>query len=370
MKRVLELFGEPIATGGQETYVLSQIQNMNLAGLQIDCMTPYGCESDLQRKRINDWGGQVYELNMPFKPGRSRRYVQKPLSEFLVLHPYDVIHIHSGSTSMLALAARVSKKTTGAKVIVHSHNAPQSMTMRKRLIRLLSSYDMENADVFCACSDEAAKSKYLPRDCESVKILRNGIDIKKYQEAFSHRADIRSRYLSDDSCFVLGHVGRLAVEKNHTFTLLVFKKLLDIKPNSELWLIGDGPERSAIEEQVAQMDLGKHVRMFGSRSDVEDLMSAFDGFIFPSLFEGLPYSLLEAQMSGLPCFANELVIHGCDIDKELMHGMSLNDDPSLWAQAISSECVSREPGKSSLFEAAGFDVVQSANDLECLYRSL
>ena len=370
MKRVLEIFGEPISIGGQESYVFNQIEKMNLDGLQIDCLTPYRCESELQRARVNDWGGKVYELRLPFKPGGSRYYIRRPLSNFLSSHKYDLIHIHSGSTSMLALSSYVSKKATGAKVIVHSHNAAQSMTIKKRLIRWLSSFEMESADVFCACSEEAAMSKFLPRVCNSVKIMHNGIDSRNFQESFSQRYYVRSKYLTDDTTFVLGHVGRMAVEKNHPFILQVFSELLDIKPNSELWFIGDGPERAFIEKQVDHMKLNNRVRLFGSRSDVESFMAAFDGFIFPSLFEGLPISLLEAQASGLHCFTNELVIHGCDIDKELVHGLSLNDDPGLWARVISSECTNRAPGNSCLFEAAGFDVAHSAKELEHLYRCL
>lgn len=368
MKRILELFGEPISIGGQETYVVNHVLHMDKSGMQVDCLTPYTCESEAQRKKVNSWGGEVYELGLPFMPGKSREYVASHLSKFLDDKQYDVVHIHSGSTSMLAIAAdRVKEKTT-AFVIVHSHNAADRMTLKKQIIRCLYAPKMMQADMLCACSEKAAESKFIPSVQAKVKILRNGIDSRKFINAFMQRRQTRAELLNDNSTFVLTHVGRLAPEKNHSFILDVFSHLVRLKHNVVLWLIGEGQERKNIEARVGELGLESQVRLFGSRDDIEALLAASDAFIFPSRFEGLPFSLLEAQASGLHCYVNGNVINGCVVDSKLIHSMSLEDAPKKWASEIAALDTERLPGSQVLFENAGFDISQSSQILEQIYR--
>ena len=162
MKRVLEVFGEPISRGGQESYVMSALQNMKLSDLHIDLFTPYYCDNQLYVDYINSIGGHVSHAEMPFKVGGTRREVISCFDNYLQKNEkYDVVHIHSGSISVLAYYARVASKNGVEKVIVHSHSSGAKENIKHFLMKLYAAGIFKTyATDFCACSIEAARWKF------------------------------------------------------------------------------------------------------------------------------------------------------------------------------------------------------------------
>lgn len=365
--RVLELFGEPISSGGQESAVSNFVSHMDMEGLHIDYLTPYYCDSERHRKVVEDHGGQVFALGENFNPGGSRFYLAKPLREFFASHPYDVVHIHSGSTTFLAIAAKAAKQGGTKRVIVHSHSPLEAMQVRNKLIRALSALLMNPyVDRYCACSRGAAVAKFTPSIQKQVMFLNNGVDLSRFRSNSQVKANTRRALGIANDVLVVGHVGRMCYEKNHTFLLDVFLEILAKGVSSHLLLLGDGELRAQVEQKVSDLGIGENVTLMGNVQNVEDYMQAMDILVFPSKYEGLPMVLVEAQAVGLP-----LVVSDCVTDEVLISNdyqrLSLSDSPQEWAE----KTILLESGRNRLDQepasARAFDADVVAAKVRSLY---
>lgn len=168
---------------------------------------------------------------------------------------------------------------------------------------------------------------------------------------------------------VVGHVGRFQPVKNHEFIVRVFSELLKRDPGALLLLAGEGETMGSTKGLVDALGINASVRFLGVRSDVANLMQAMDVFIMPSLYEGLPMVLVEAQSSGLPCLISETIPDDCDIDRGLVCRLPLSDSVDKWASRL-SECIVSEGNRAcgvQAVQAAGFDAIEQANRLQEFY---
>ena len=150
-----------------------------------------------------------------------------------------------------------------------------------------------------------------------VTILPNAIDPERFKFSESARCEIRKQYGIKDDDFVIGHVGRFYPQKNHNFLIDVFSEVHKQKPNAKLLLLGDGPLQEKIREKTEILDIAESVVFAGLQKDPAPFYSAMDVFAFPSLWEGLPLTLVEAQYSGLPCMVSEHVTKEVEISSRL-----------------------------------------------------
>ena len=363
--RVLEAFGEPIADGGQEAFVFGVLEKMDMTGLKADCLTAYDCRSMRYRSLAERKGGRIYALNLPFSPGKSRENIRKPFREFLRDHKYDIVHIHSGSISVLAIMAEEADKAGAGKVIVHSHASGDRDDLKHKVLRYLSSFPMSrHVDIYCACSKEAAEWKFEPKYSKDAVIIKNGIDPDRFRYDPEIRVLMRQK-LGLDGKFVAGHVGRFSKEKNHRFLISVFENVLHDIPSAHLLLVGTGDELEDIKELVENKGLTQNVTFTGSVDNVEDYLQAMDVFVLPSLFEGLGIAAVEAQCSGLPVIASDAV--PSDADTGNMTFCSLDSPASVWAQEIGKKRNEVRKDSRPAAEEAGFDINETAGLVRELY---
>ena len=369
MKKVLEVFGEPIATGGQETFVFNNLQSMDSNKFKFDFLTPYSCDNAGRREDIKRLDGSLYELNCSFLPGKSRELIKGPVTVFFEKNKYDVVHIHSGSTSVLAIVSEIAKKTGTPKVIVHSHCALEKITLLNKINRRLCGMRMKkNVDVYCACSEEAALAKFCPEILPKVQVIHNGIDLDKYKRTDTNRKALRERFNAKDTDLVIGHIGRMTYQKNQEYALSVFRTIHSIRPNSQLWLIGDGPDFETIKKKVNELGLKDCVKLLGLIRDTSRYYQAFDAFIFPSRFEGLPISLIEAEAAGLPCAVSDHVSRESDIVGDFVRYIPL-DNKRAWIDFFVYEATRFNAKATDQLTKAGFSVRDSAKVLEQIYLS-
>lgn len=369
MKKVLEVFGEPIATGGQETFVFNNLQSMDSDKFKFDFLTPYSCDNDGRREDIKHLGGALYELNCPFLPGKSRELIREPVKCFFEKNKYDVVHIHSGSTSVLAIVSEIAKEAGTPKVIVHSHCALEKITLFNRLNRRLCGMHMKKSvDVYCACSEEAALAKFCPEILSKVQIIRNGIDLNKYKRNNATRRALRERLNAKDTDLVIGHVGRMTFQKNQEYALSVFSAVHSVRPDSQLWLIGDGPEFETIKNEVSELGFEDSVKLLGLIRDTSCYYQAFDAFIFPSRFEGLPIALVEAEAAGLPCAISDHVSQESNIVGDFARYIPL-ENKKAWVDFFVHETNRFNEKATEQLTKAGFSVRDSARVLEQIYLS-
>ena len=201
----------------------------------------------------------------------------------------------------------------------------------------------------------------------SFHILNNAIDCASYTYAPKHRQNARSIFSISDSTFVIGHVGRFSPPKNHTLLIDIFASIHKQRPDSALLLVGDGELRAQIESRVRDLGLQEHVIFTGVRSDVADLMQAMDIFVFPSLYEGLPVTMVEAQAAGLPCFISDKVPRDCVLT-DLVTQIPLDASPDQWSESILC-CAQTRNNTYNQLCAAGFDIKRNAHWLENYYLS-
>ena len=365
--RVLELFGEPISYGGQESFVIGALTHMDMTDLTIDCCTPYYCDNENHRDTIRKLGGEVYEFGLAFEPGKSRGNVEEPLAAFLGAKSYDVVHIHSGSTTFLSKASRVAKLAGTRKVIVHSHATVERVSFKKRLIREYAAFDMRRfPDEYCACSEQAGRVKYTDDVMNKLVIIKNGVDINEFRYDSSARKKMRNAIGVSDDAFVVGHVGRFSPEKNHDFLLRVFSEVCLVAEDARLLLVGDGPTMDEIRELSHRLGIKDKVVFTGNTSDVASYLQAMDVFVFPSVFEGLGIVAIEAQAAGLPVVASNTVPLDAKIT-ENYRCLSLDAGISIWRDAIVEFRGLTRKDQSDMIVEAGFDVNGTAATLRDLY---
>ena len=193
------------------------------------------------------------------------------------------------------------------------------------------------SDLRFACSDDAAEWMF-PKSVVEKKgytVISNGIEVEKFLYSEESAAEIRKELGLQDK-FVICHVGRIDVQKNHKFLLEVFDEVLKRKPNSKLLLVGTGPMEKQVKEQAKQLGISENTVFLGIRRDVEKIMCASDAFCLPSLFEGLGIVNIEAQACGLPCYISDVINEEVDITP-LIQKESLQASPEKWAERICSE---------------------------------
>ena len=169
-----------------------------------------------------------------------------------------------------------------------------------------------------------------------------------------------------EDAFVVGHVGRFCPVKNHAFLLDVFDQLRQENERAVLLLVGDGELRSSMEEKAKTMGLEDYVLFTGVRSDVCDLMQAMDVFVFPSLYEGLPVSLVEAQAAGLPCVISDGVPEACMLT-DLVQRVALEESARQWTERILATRATVRRDRFEEIAAGGYDIVSNAAWLQQYY---
>ena len=335
--RILEITGEPILHGGQENFIYNILENIKNSDLKFDVMTPYNCDNDKFRELIRSKGGKVYELNLEFRPWKSRKLIYQPVLDFLRSQKYDVIHIHSGSISVLAYEAKAAKKAGINKIIVHSHSTGVK-GFKHTLIQ----------------------TAFSPL----VIVIKNGINIKRFERNNTRGRELREKYHIPDDAYVIGHVGRFTLEKNHSFLIDVFEKVNEAIPNSYLLLVGEGELLEEIRVKASTLKLPGNVIFTGVVDEPQDYYNAMSCFALPSLYEGFSFVTLEAQANGLPCLVSTGVPDAVIINRNIMR-MEL--DSQKWAEYILNHIGIRDANYTNIKEMAQFDICIAAKEIEELY---
>ena len=353
--------------GGAEAMIMNYMRNINRDVIKFDFLTNRDYQAAYEDE-IESLGGKVYHM-CPMYPGKFRQY-KREVREFLKEHPeYKIIHSNLEERSYFAL--KEAKKLGVPVRISHSHNRPLGFNL-KLIMRYYFRFMLKyyNTHMF-SCGVEAGDWLYGKKNRDKVIIMNNAIDAKEYTYD-TNKSLAMKETLGISGKTVIGHVGRFFAQKNHPFLIDIFKAIHDKDANTVLLLVGGGEQDDALKNQmkqkVADLGLSDCVQFLGVRADVADLMQAFDLFLLPSLFEGLPVTMVEAQASGLPCVISDKVPIQCDITGNVKV-VGLEDSPEKWADTVLEYL--REFVRKETFEKvkkAGFDIQENAKWLEEFYR--
>ncbi|KIL49348.1 glycosyltransferase family 1 protein [Jeotgalibacillus soli] len=351
--------------GGAETLIMNLYRNVDRSKIQFDFLT---CKEGIFDKEILEMGGRIHRIPYVTEIGHTA-YVKK-LNHFFQKHStYQIIHSHMDKMSGLVLQA--AKKAAIPVRIAHSHNTQSEGGLAQKLYKWYVGNKINlSATHLYACSDAAAKWLFNERSKETY-VLKNGIECEKYQFSLDVRSRVRNELRLGSESLVIGHIGRFNHQKNHLFLLEVFMDLLKVVPHAILVLAGDGKLRTKIEEKIKEYELEDHVKLLGVREDIHMLLQAFDLFVFPSLHEGLPVTLIEAQGSGLPCIISNSITKEADMGAGLVQYLSL-DDKSVWIEAIYNTVLKKSPREiaESALDQNGYNIRKTAEFTQISYLAL
>lgn len=369
--RILQILCEPISNGGQESFIMNMYRNIDRDKIQFDFFTPYYCDNEKLKTEIKEMGGNVYALNGDFDGKERKKYLRKNVKKFLETNKYDFVHIHSGSIYSLITVAKIAKKNATKNVIVHSHCGGFD-NLKYRIIKFVSKpYMLKYPDKYYACSKLAAEWKYPKKVIKNNEyiVLKNAIDTSKIYFSEEIRQEYRKN-MNLENNFVVGHIGRFAIQKNHDFLIDVFYQILKKKSNAELLLIGVGELQNEIIEKVKMLGIENNVHFLGIRNDINGLLNAMDIFLLPSFFEGLPVVGVEAQATGLPVYASDRITKELPIN-ELSHYYSLESSAKEWSDNIIEDIENfRRENTTKKIIQEGYDVKEAAKLMENYYISM
>ena len=359
MERVLH-YVAIMNRAGEETFIMNVFRSIDRSRVLFDFLVTVDQEGDYDSE-IKELGGRIRHLPRVEKGGPLKRIVNfmrlcrflKPLKD-----EYAAFHIHTQHAMDATLDAMAAKLAGFRKVIVHSHSTSTQFHIKAHYIfRPI----LNNMRIYrFACSDLAGKWLYGEKG--RFHIINNGIRTDDFLYSKQNRDRIRSEEGWGDHR-VIGHVGSFTYPKNHAFLLEIFKAFLKYDGDAVLAMAGKGELMDQIREKAEELGIADNVRFLGSRGDVNALYSAFDALLFPSHYEGLPVTLVEAQASGLPCLISDVITKETDIIPELQR-MSLEQSPGEWAEKLyEMACSGERKNMKEQIIRSGFDIKKTARKL-------
>ncbi|MBI9065664.1 MAG: glycosyltransferase family 1 protein [Salinivirgaceae bacterium] len=349
--------------GGSEAFIMNVYRNIDRSKVQFDFILYRKEECDFNEE-IRQLGGRIFWV--PRYTGKNHFKFKNAWNKFFKEHSeYKIIHGHVRSAASIYLS--IARKY-GLRTIAHSHSTSSRGNILEQLGKKILQYPIRKiADHLFACSEKAGK--WLFGKNRNFKVINNAIEVDKYIFEKSVRAAKRDELKIKDK-FVIGHIGTFTHPKNHSFLIDVFKEIHKKYSNAVLLLIGKGELQSIIEKKVNYLGLTENVIFTGVRADIPELLQAMDVFVFPSLFEGLPVTLIEAQASGLKCVVSDSITKEVGIT-DCLEFVSLKDSPAIWSNKIidSFSCFIRKNNYEEV-KTNGYDIQATSNWLEFFYMSL
>lgn len=269
-------------------------------------------------------------------------------------HRIDVLHVHNPITAFIH---NYYAKKQGVKVrIYHNHSSQFSDTILKSIRnRFLVFLALRNATHRVSCGKLAGIKIFGNK---SYQIVPNAIDINKYKFSLKYRKEIREEFHIEEHQKVVGMIGIINRFKNQNFLIEIAKKLPDVT----FLFVGEGPDRIFLEANSKELI---NVIFTGKREDAYKFYSAFDFFAFPSLYEGFPMVLIEAQCSGVNIIMNETIDSTTQVANNICTALPL--DKNKWIDYIQNVQVmnnKRDFDKRLM----AFDINENINNLKEIYQ--
>jgi glycosyltransferase involved in cell wall biosynthesis len=358
--------------GGAETLVKEYALHMKQDKFEVVILC-YEHTGSPYEKQLEAAGIRIIYAGEPWEKWKKRGLIGKivrhyglffSIRKYLRKETPDVIHAHLHVNKYV----RFAKVSHDTMLVYTVHTEPKLLWDRKIWRRridfqaakwLVRHYNMR----LIVLHDDMRKEVNELFGVDNSIVVNNGIDLARFQQKCD-KNEMRRKFQIPEDNFVIGHVGRFSEVKNHRFLLEIFGEIAKQMENAFLLLVGDGEERGFVEAELKRRNLGDKYKILSNRSDVDELMSAMDVFVFPSLFEGLPVVLIEAQAKGLPCVVSDRVPAAAAISN-LVEVHSLEASAGEWADTICKKNRAVQPVYDRLEE---WDMKNITKKLERIYR--
>lgn len=372
MIRVLQVF-TIMNRGGAESMIMNYYRKIDRKKVQFDFLV-HRSEPGAFDDEIKSLGGVIYRLD-PINPLFPKGYYNS-LRNFLNVHnSYQIIHSHLNTFSCFPL--KIAQEFNIPCRIAHAHIAIDRLSLLsivsqkesiketlKKVIKLQLKKKIHRSTThYFSCGEKAGK--WLFGDKTPFATMNNAIDADKFiynpQIALEYRKKLQLK-----NELVLGHVGRFTSQKNHFFLLQIFASLVKLKSESRLVLVGDGPLRSKIEQEVEKLGIKDKVLILGVRTDIPELYQLFDVFVFPSFYEGLPVTLIEAQAAGLNTLASDTITKEVQLTSNI-HFLPIEETPEIWANKIMELSSYLRQDMKGVITTKAYDIISNTEKIQKFY---
>ena len=356
MKRLLCIVGSMNA-GGAETFLMKMYRQIDRSQYQFDFAVATKNKSFYDDEIVN-LGGRIFYIP-PKSEGLIKNFTS--IVKLVRKEQYKSV-LRSSQHSLSALELFAAWIGGATKRIYRSSNSRITGTKKTEyyLHRIFMFMPILFANIRIAPSAEAAEFMF-GKKCILKKrafLIHNSLDTSSYSFNLTARNQIRKELNISDDELLIGHIGRFNHQKNHSFLIDIFKKYLQLNSKAKLILVGDGELRSSIKEKVMKYKISDKVIFTGIRKDIPQLLSAFDLFLFPSFYEGMPNTVIEAQTSGLPCIISNSITKEVEVT-DLINFVSLNADSNIWANKIIEIQKNKKKNReqySTIMKQKGYDI--------------
>ena len=363
MIRILHIMGD-MSMGGAETHIMKIYREINREVIQFDFLL------NVQDRRyyedeIELLGGRIFR-----ETPKTKNLLKNFLDTYKIVKKNKYKIVLKCSEHSLSWTDMLAAKIGGASIrIMRSTNSKASSSKLSSLLHYLSRPILNNLTTLkIAPSKIAGEWLFGKHAVNDLVIIKNGIPMDR----FSYNSNIRNKIREElglSSKYIIGHVGRFETQKNHFYLLDIFKSVLDYNENAVLILLGEGQLQSSIKFYVNELGISRKVFFLGVISDVEDLMMAMDVLVLPSLYEGLPNCVIEAQALGLECIISDTITKEVGIS-DLVTFLPLVENNKIWVDEILKHANGYERKEiNSLLLKEGYDIKQVARWFEEYYIS-
>ena len=352
--------------GGAENALMNYYRHIDRTKVQFDFLLTDNDKCQFEDE-ILALGGRAFRVPL--------LTMSKPLpyligvNEFFHSHPeYKIVHSHTSSKSVFPLW--IAKKNGVPVRISHSHSSMAEGGIMGRIRIALKPFLRLVATDWLTCGLQAGEYLYGRKAMQAskAKIFRNVIECDKYRLNLEMRTKIRKDLNINDDCIVIGHTARFSEVKNHKFDVQILKEIEELYPNCKLLEVGLGV-KEGLSDYARDEGVYEDIIFTGVVKNVWDYEQAMDAFILPSFNEGLPLSIIEAQVSGLPCFTTEgTVSKECSVT-DLVTYTRLEEGAKVWAEKIYASRKIERRDRYDEIVAAGYDAETSARELQEFYLS-
>ena len=381
--RVLHVLGNT-NLGGAESRIMDLYRHTDRNRVQFDFLV-HSREEGFFEKEIRELGGRI------FRVPRFRIYnyfsYRKALKEFFRKH-HEFALVQGHMTSTAAIYLPIAKKAGVKKTAAHARSAGVDKGLKGTMTRFLRRNLADKADYLFTCSELAGISVYGEKAVQEGKtiFIPNAIDCAGFTFDPEKRKKMREELGLTDA-IIIGHVGRFHYAKNHEYLLRVFAELCRMSAGAgdstaetgtdqkyHLILLGEGPLMEDTRKLAEELGVADKVHFLGNHKNIADYYQAMDYFVYPSRYEGMPGTIVEAQASGLPCLMSDTICREV-IATELVETMSIEEEPKAWAEGLQRRIdalVSKQENRekyAAKMAAAGFDVQAQAERMMRFYES-
>lgn len=363
MKKVIRVLHilESMNIGGAQSFIMNIYRNIDKDKIQFDFLVSSEGSYD---DEIKDLGGKIYKIAYINKVGPYK--YKKNIERFLLQHKeYNIIHSHLNQVSGIVLEA--ASEVGVQYKIAHSHSTKNLNNIFVKILKkYLQSKINKNSDYRIACSELAGK--WLYKKAKFV-IIPNVIDTSLFEYDVKKSEEIRKELNIKDDEILIGHVGRFSKVKNHKFLIKIFTEYHLKNPKSKLLLIGNGELRTKIKEMTKKNNINEYVIIKDECKDIYKYYNAMDVFLMPSLYEGIPLTLIEAQANGLKIVASDTINKDVNITGKVQF-CSLSDSAQEWIKKIGPAKRNKRINEQNNIEKikkSGYDLKIQTKNLENIY---